>query len=330
MRRMRNVAMRRRRRDDNDVVVVVGKKRARKTRLQAFVESKQKDKLSQTLVELRARRAEWGLDEVFGSDNADDLALVRARYLLFVPGLSPTAVGEYLGHPSNSAVRRCYCKLFFDDRERMCFIDALRSFLYVFHLPGEGQMIDRVVEAFAHAAFENVREHRLFGSKDVPYLLSYSLIMLNTDLHQSGGKRVQPPMTREDFLKNNRFYSKDINGEKRLPDDFLSELYANIRDRPLDSVAFRSLHSGDGVAAAADTSDALTLEMWRDATYRCSVATTSSKRAAYDETDVHMSVFPVLCASAPCPLFSTLISRWSSRSGGRPNSDGRTRIRICA
>ena len=73
-------------------------------------------------------------------------------------------------------------------------------------------MIDRIVEAFAHTAAEAVNERALFQTKDVPYLLAYSVIMLNTDLHNKNMTANRTPMTEQQFLQNNRYYSDEING----------------------------------------------------------------------------------------------------------------------
>ena len=79
---------------------------------------------------------------------------------------------------------------------------ALRLFLSKFRLPGEAQKIDRIMEAvhiFISLSFhetiliffflEQFAKHYCaqnkdcFPHEDVAYMLSFSLIMLNTDLH---------------------------------------------------------------------------------------------------------------------------------------------------
>jgi Sec7-like guanine-nucleotide exchange factor len=56
---------------------------------------------------------------------------------------------------------------------------------------------------------------------DTAYILSFSLIMLNTDAHNPN---VKTKMSLKDFLRNNR----GINNQKDLPEDFLKKLYYNI------------------------------------------------------------------------------------------------------
>jgi brefeldin A-inhibited guanine nucleotide-exchange protein len=61
-----------------------------------------------------------------------------------------------------------------------------------------------------------------FATADAAYVLAYSVIMLNTDLHsvKLKGRR----MTKEDFIRNNR----GINDNKDLPDEYLSSIYDEI------------------------------------------------------------------------------------------------------
>jgi len=74
----------------------------------------------------------------------------------------------------------CYVDLFkFTGME----IDlALRYFLSWFRLPGEGQMIDRIIEKFADRYYRDNMESSLRNA-DAAFLLAYSIIMLATDRH---------------------------------------------------------------------------------------------------------------------------------------------------
>lgn len=64
---------------------------------------------------------------------------------------------------------------------------ALRVFLECFRLPGESQKIHRIVEAFADRYYQQSKG--ILASKDAAFVLSYSVIMLNTDQHN---KQVRP------------------------------------------------------------------------------------------------------------------------------------------
>lgn len=63
--------------------------------------------------------------------------------------------------------------------------------------------------------------------EDAAYILSFSLIMLNTDLHNP---RIKQKMTRSQFVRLN----KSIEEGRVLSDSFLEELYDNIKNQKID------------------------------------------------------------------------------------------------
>jgi brefeldin A-inhibited guanine nucleotide-exchange protein len=80
----------------------------------------------------------------------------------------------------------------------MEFDSALREFLSRFRLPGEAQKIDRIMECFAerfHATSPGI-----FPDADTAYLLAFSLIMLNTDLHNPA---IKHKISKRAFVANN-------------------------------------------------------------------------------------------------------------------------------
>lgn len=97
---------------------------------------------------------------------------------------------------------------------------ALRRFLTSFRLPGEAQKIERIVEAFAgHYAACNPKA---FRHPDTGFILSFSIIMLHTDLHN---KNVPRHMTLPEFIANNR----GIDEGEDLPRELLENIYSRIR-----------------------------------------------------------------------------------------------------
>ncbi len=68
----------------------------------------------------------------------------------------------------------------------MDFDQALREFLGHFHLPGESQKIERVLEKFAERYGEG--NPGMFNNAVTAHVLAYSLIMLNTDAHNPSVK----------------------------------------------------------------------------------------------------------------------------------------------
>ena len=65
--------------------------------------------------------------------------------------------------------------------EKMEFDDAIRHFLGGFRLPGEAQKIDRIMEKFAERYSK--QNPSVFATADTAFILAFSIIMLNTDLH---------------------------------------------------------------------------------------------------------------------------------------------------
>lgn len=150
-----------------------------------------------------------------------------ACFFHYTSGLDKNYVGEFLGNHDEFCIRVLheFAKIF--DFQDMNLDTALRLFLDTFRLPGESQKIQRVLEAFSERYYE--QSPHILANKDAALLLSYSLIMLNTDQHNV---QVKKKMTKEDFIRNNRH----INGGNDLPREYLSELYHAICKNELKTI----------------------------------------------------------------------------------------------
>ncbi|KAH9604815.1 hypothetical protein KSS87_008652 [Heliosperma pusillum] len=142
-----------------------------------------------------------------------------ACFLRCTAGLDKNLIGDYLGNHDEFCVQVLYEFSRTFDFEGMNLDIALRIFLETFKLPGESQKIHRVLEAFSERYYEQSPD--ILADKDAALVLSYSLIMLNTDQHNV---QVKKKMKEEDFVRNNR----RINGGNDLPREYLSELYHSI------------------------------------------------------------------------------------------------------
>jgi len=156
-----------------------------------------------------------------------------ARFLKYAPALDKEVVGDYLGEPDEFtiAVLDEYVALF--DFRDVSLDRALRSFLSGFKLPGEAQKISRILECFAARYYEANPDS--VADADSAYVLSYSIIMLNTDQHNA---QVKNKMTLEQFIRNNR----GTNGGKDWP----AEVLVNI----FDSIVTDEIKLDDGGAAS--------------------------------------------------------------------------------
>ena len=135
--------------------------------------------------------------------------------------LDKNMIGEYLGENESFNKEVMYAYVDQMDFASKDIVSALRSFLEGFRLPGEAQKIDRLMEKFASRYCETNPNNNLFASADTAYVLSYSIIMLTTDLHSP---QVKNKMTKEQYIRMNR----GINDSKDLPEEYLSSIYDEI------------------------------------------------------------------------------------------------------
>ena len=165
-------------------------------------------------------------------ESTDNPAAV-AKLLFMVPmNIDKQRVGIYLSRgpesdfPFHALLRIQFVAVF--DFRHMSFPQSLRKFLSKFRLPGEAQCIDRLMEAFSKEYFEQHKASTIFQNADAVFVLAFSRIMLNTDLHNPTIKEDRR-MTLEQFLKNNR----GINAGDDIPVEYLSDLYEQIKEREL-------------------------------------------------------------------------------------------------
>lgn len=199
--------------------------------------------------------------EQVGLIESPPTAAAIARFLRETPTLDRTKVGEYLGGSDDAfakELRREFIRLF--DFTGQPLLAALRMFLQSFRLPGESQQIDRIVQAFADAVHMCCTESQYFASVDVTYLLTFSIIMLNTDLHNAN-IREDRKMNVAGFIRNNHDYGADINHGRPLPDALLRHIFDEIRSHPIVP-PLENLGDGDRLSA----------DLWRDMLMRAAQA----------------------------------------------------------
>ena len=128
-----------------------------------------------------------------------------AKFLLGRKGLSRKMVGEYicsLQKAFNIAVLHCF--IVDMDFSGLHLDIALRQLLAEVRAPGEAQKIEKLVEVFAKRYIEcNQMFVSSFKSPDTIFVLSYAMVLLNTDLHNKSNKP-ERKMKQEDFIRNLR------------------------------------------------------------------------------------------------------------------------------
>ena len=104
----------------------------------------------------------------------------------------------WLGDPSvaRGRIRKAYMELF--KFKNLTILAALRSLCGKLYLKGEAQQVDRILDVFSSWWF-TCNPKNGFKATDVVHTICYSLLLLNTDLHQA---EIETKMTRTQFLKN--------------------------------------------------------------------------------------------------------------------------------
>ena len=193
-----------------------------------------------------------------------------ATFLRIAPGLPKESAGAFLGelgkdNPSYEAdgkafhreVLLSYVQSF--ELKGQSVLNCLRIFLSAFRLPGEAQQIDRILVAFSEICHAACIEgcSGLIENPEVTYLLTFSMIMLNTDLHNPN-IRADRRMTTDQFVKNNAFYGKELNQTMPLPRDFLESIYDSLAGVPIRT-------------ERNDLGASITPEMWMDLQLQSSI-----------------------------------------------------------
>ena len=107
--------------------------------------------------------------------------------------------------------------------------------------------MEKFAERYTHQNGE------VFASADTAFILAFSVIMLQTDLHNPSIKP-EKRMTVEGFIRNNRGISVDGGN---LPDDFLEGIYHRIQAKPFtlkEDDEARAAQSGDAGNGIMETS----------------------------------------------------------------------------
>ena len=142
-----------------------------------------------------------------------------AAFLRDSQGLDKTIIGDYLGEREEPMLSVMHAYVDAMDFTAQTLDEAIRKFLEGFRLPGESQKIDRLMEKFAERYCK--QNPGAYKNADTAYVLSFSVIMLNTDAHNP---QVKNKMTLEGFLRNNR----GIDDGADVPAEHLTELYKRI------------------------------------------------------------------------------------------------------
>ncbi|QLG71334.1 hypothetical protein HG535_0B03740 [Zygotorulaspora mrakii] len=149
--------------------------------------------------------------------------------------MNKKTIGLLLCDPKKTSLLKCFIDLF--DFKGLRVDEAIRILLTKFRLPGESQQIERIIEAFSSRYAECQSVEGLTASADSDYehvqpdsdsvfVLSYSIIMLNTDLHNP---HIKEHMSFDDYSSNLR----GCYNQKDFPFWYLDRIYCSIRDKEI-------------------------------------------------------------------------------------------------
>lgn len=146
-----------------------------------------------------------------------------AVFLFDSTRINKKLLGEYLSKPKHLTLLQAFVRLF--DFKNKRIDEALRMLLQKFRLPGEAQQIERVVEQFSSIYFSSCVGD--VKSSDAAFVLSYAVIMLNTDQHNPQAKKSK--MTTADFAKNLR----GTNDGEDFATEYLQQIYDEIHSNEI-------------------------------------------------------------------------------------------------
>ncbi|PKY03615.1 guanine nucleotide exchange factor [Aspergillus campestris IBT 28561] len=150
----------------------------------------------------------------------DDPARV-AHFLHGTSRVSKKVLGDFLSKRSNEALLDAFVDRF--DFAGKTVVDALRDLLGSFRLPGESPLIERIVTTFTDKYMQKAQPTGV-ADKDALFVLTYGIIMLNTELYNPNIKS-QNRMSCADFSRNLR----GVNAGQDFAPEFLQEIYDSIR-----------------------------------------------------------------------------------------------------
>lgn len=148
-----------------------------------------------------------------------------ARFLKGTARLSKKVLGDFISKRDNEELLGAFVDLL--DFSGHNVVEALRELLSSFRLPGESPLIERIVTTFSEHYTEKAKPEGI-ADKDALYILTYAIIMLNTELYNPNVKS-QNRMSFPAFARNLR----GVNGGGDFAEEFLQEIYDSIKENEI-------------------------------------------------------------------------------------------------
>jgi len=151
-------------------------------------------------------------------DFIKDLTTIEVSVILRTsPIITRELVGEILSDKNYGALLKDYMKTFSFGEAPLYTV--LQHLLCTFKVPNEAMKIDKIMEAFANAAYDAGCWKEYKFTEDSLYMLCYSMMMLNTELHNAV---VKHPMTKSQYLANSP--------SAHIPKELVGEIYDAVKE----------------------------------------------------------------------------------------------------
>lgn len=165
-----------------------------------------------------------GLKKLRELEFIDDSAESLANFLTNDVRVAQSQIGEVFGGEDEFSLKVLDCFLENIDFTGLDILQSLKLFLSKFELPGEGQKIERILDAFSkRVATQNSDVYSL----DASFQLSFLLMMIHTDTYNPS---VIDKMTLSSFLSIGKGI---LNHGKPVPPELLTKYFYNIKSEPL-------------------------------------------------------------------------------------------------
>ena len=148
-----------------------------------------------------------------------------AEFLKGTTRISKKQLGEFISKKGNEAILEAFMDTFDFDNKRVH--EALRELLESFRLPGESFLIERIITCFAEHYCDSSTPEGI-SDKDAVYILTYAIIMLNTDQHNPN-VQASKRMASTDFAKNLR----GVNGGQDFDPEYLQDIFDSIKSNEI-------------------------------------------------------------------------------------------------
>ncbi|QMW45171.1 hypothetical protein G4B11_008591 [Aspergillus flavus] len=157
-------------------------------------------------------------------ENPDDPTSV-ANFLRQTTRISKKVLGEFISKRNNEQLLDAFVDLL--DFSGKTVVDGLRDLLGAFRLPGESPLIERIITTFTEKFMQKAQPPEV-ADKDALFVLTYAIIMLNTELYNPNVKSANR-MSCADFSKNLR----GVNAGKDFAPEFLQQIYDSIKQNEI-------------------------------------------------------------------------------------------------